>query len=258
MKSLVTVMFLGILFFPRFQILSQSNVLKGRVTLAAESKQNRISRGDSYRNRVKGDVIRNKFQIKEDGYSEVVISLKPMNFSPKLIPTKNANIYQFNKAFSPRLLAATMGSTVQFINKDDFYHNVFSLAPQNRFNIGRRPAGSSNGITIKKQGIIKVFCDIHPQMKATIISMDTPYFTTANADGTYLLDDLPSGKYQIEIFISDYKSVYQIIELRNGQILDLDLNLDQENTAYIGNESNPIIAWSLTCNSGVFCKETKP
>ena len=53
-----------------------------------------------------------------------------------------AEIDQENASFVPQVTAVPSGSTVEFINSDPFYHNVFSLTPGARFNIGRRPTGN--------------------------------------------------------------------------------------------------------------------
>ena len=256
--AIVLHLLIVLLILPTSALSSQSNTLKGSLTLTIKSKKKRISRGNSYRNRVKGDVLTNEFQLNSNHFSEVIVSLKPLNFKPQVLPLKNVKVFQKDKSFSPNLIAVTVGTTVQFVNQDDFYHNVFSLTPKSRFNIGRRPAGSSNGATIKKLGIVKVFCDIHPHMKATIVSLDTPYFATVDSDGSYKINGLPDGKYQIEIYISEYKSNFQTIELQNGETLITDLILDQQRTAYIENNSYRLIADVSCCESGVMCKKTAP
>jgi plastocyanin len=256
--TIILLLTITLSFFTVSNLSSQNNVLKGKLTLTTKSKKQRVSRGNTYRNRVKGDVLTDELQLNESEFSDVIISLRPSNFTPEIHPTKNAKVFQKNKAFSPKLIAVTVGSTVQFVNQDDFYHNVFSLTPKTRFNIGRRPAGSSNGAKIKKIGAVKVFCDIHPQMKATIISLDTPYFVKASEDGKYSIANLPNGKYQIEIYISEYKSTFQTIELKNGQTVVQDLILDQERVAFIENKTSRLIAISTCCDSGVSCKSTTP
>ena len=251
-------LFIIILISPTSYLSSQSNTLKGSLTLTVKSKKKRISRGNSYRNRVKGDAISNEIQLKSDHFSEVIVSLRPLTFNPQILPLKNVKVLQKNKSFSPNLIAVTIGTTVQFVNQDDFYHNVFSLTPKSRFNIGRRPAGSSNGAKIKKLGVVKVFCDIHPHMKATIISLDTPYFAGVSSDGSYTINGLPDGKYQIEIYISEYKSIFQTIELKNGETLISDLILDEERTAFIENNSYRLLANVTCCEIGVLCKNSVP
>jgi plastocyanin len=103
---------------------------------------------------------------------------------------------QRNKAFSPRVLAVPVGSTVDFVNEDEIYHNVFSLSPPRPFDLGLYRAGASRSRTFEEPAIHRVFCNIHSHMTAVVLVLPTSLFTEAGADGAYRLELAP-GRYRL-------------------------------------------------------------
>ncbi|MDP9004745.1 MAG: hypothetical protein M3N12_08135, partial [Verrucomicrobiota bacterium] len=76
------------------------------------------------------------------------ISLAPTNppaavvylqgsFPPAPAPKTPAQVAQKNIAFAPDLLPVLVGSSVEFPNMDETYHNVFSYSKIKRFDLGR-------------------------------------------------------------------------------------------------------------------------
>ena len=121
----------------------------------------------------------------------VVVYLKDPGFRGALRTTKS-ELRQENETFAPHVLAITRGSTVDFPNADPFFHNVFSLSSTASFNLGRYPRGQTRGQPFTKPGLVKVFCDIHSHMSASILVLDHPYFTIPAVDGTYELRERPA------------------------------------------------------------------
>ena len=103
------------------------------------------------------------------------------------------DIRQRDENFIPRVVAVPVGSDVGFPNDDPIYHNVFSLSRAKSFNLGRFPRGDSRSVHVTKPGIIKVFCDIHSHMTATIMVFNHPWFTVVGEDGRFELSGVPSG-----------------------------------------------------------------
>ena len=113
------------------------------------------------------------------------------------LPPTRAEMRQTHETFVPHVVAITRGSRVDFPNDDPFYHNVFSLSSTAAFNLGRFANGRSESFEFRKPGIVKVYCNIHSHMSATILVFDHPYFAIPNLDGTYELPNLPPGDYTI-------------------------------------------------------------
>ncbi len=120
------------------------------------------------------------------------------------LPWKHSGPYrlvQKNKMFSPHLLVVPVGTTVIFPNDDPFFHNVFSLFDGKRFDLGLYEAGTSKEVRFERPGISYLFCNIHPQMSAIVVALQTPFFTTAQADGTLSIQSVPMGEYSAHLWV---------------------------------------------------------
>jgi plastocyanin len=125
----------------------------------------------------------------------VVVYLR--NAKPQAVAPMRAAIRQINETFTPRVVAVTVGSDVEFPNDDPIYHNVFSLSRAKNFNLGRYPRGSTRQVRMDRPGVVKVFCDIHSHMSATIMVLDHPWFAVPDDLGRFQLPALPSGNHSI-------------------------------------------------------------
>ena len=131
----------------------------------------------------------------ESELRHVVVYVKD---APKtaVTPTR-AEIHQHNENFVPRVVAVTVGSTVEFPNDDPIYHNVFSLSRTKTFDLGRFPQGKSRGERFDKPGVVKVFCQIHSHMSATVMVFDHPWFAIPDERGMFDLSGVPPGTHEI-------------------------------------------------------------
>ena len=148
----------------------------------------------------------------------VIVSLHPLDFQPKLALTTDAYISQKEQTFLPLVLPVVVGSKVHFLNEDEFFHNVQSYTPKSRFSIGRRAPGISYSQTINKTGVINLLCDIHSHMNAVILSLDTPYFARVKADGTFTVSNLPDGRYRVEVYHPNCNKIIDEIKVSGGKV----------------------------------------
>jgi plastocyanin len=133
----------------------------------------------------------------------VVLSLSALNRAEASAAKEqpvHARLIQKNKAFSPHLLVIPPGSVVDFPNRDPFFHNVFSLFEGKRFDLGLYESGSSRSVKFDRPGVSYIFCNIHPQMNAIIVSLDTPYYAIAGASGSVKIPNVPPGEYLLQIW----------------------------------------------------------
>src|ERR1700691_5748025 len=121
-------------------------------------------------------------------YSGVVIALTPLEATAMPLPGKHAVMLQKDKTFSPHVLAIQAGSVVEFPNADPIFHNAFSSYNGQVFDVGLYPPGTSRSVRFTRPGVVRVFCNIHPSMSAIVLVLDTPYFATTSADGTFQID----------------------------------------------------------------------
>jgi plastocyanin len=135
-----------------------------------------------------------------------VIWLNPvaLHSLPTVVPGK-FTLMQKNKMFSPHLLVVPVGSIVAFPNADPFFHNVFSLFDGRRFDLGLYEAGSSRTVTFSREGVSYIFCNIHAEMSAVVISLATPLYGTVDARDVFHIRDVPEGDYDLHVWIEGQK-----------------------------------------------------
>ena len=109
--------------------------------------------------------------------------------------TRKVVLDQRNMSFTPHVLAVRVGTTVEFPNRDRVFHNVFSFHDGKRFDLGMYPVGSTRNVTFAKPGLSRIFCNIHPNMAAFVMAVDSGYFATSNASGRFLIAAVPPGSY---------------------------------------------------------------
>lgn len=136
-------------------------------------------------------------QPKPSEISNVIVFLKDPPARRSDPAPMQVTITQRDEAFIPRVVAVTRGSTIDFPNSDPFFHNVFSLSRGATFDLGRYPRGETKSRRFTNTGLVKVYCHIHSHMTASIMVFDHPFFRIPATDGTFSLDDVPAGNYQI-------------------------------------------------------------
>jgi hypothetical protein len=107
---------------------------------------------------------------------------------------------QKDKMFHPHVLPILVGTAVEFPNADPIFHNAFSNYDGQMFDVALYPPGTSRTVVFRKAGIARVFCNIHPAMSAIILVLKTPYFVKVNADGRYLIPNVPAGQYELHYY----------------------------------------------------------
>ena len=113
--------------------------------------------------------------------SWVVVWVEGPRVRPK--PARTSVIMK-GKEFRPRVVVVAVGGTVEFPNEDPIFHNVFSVSGENRFDLELYKRPKSGAWTFQHPGIVRVYCNIHPQMSAVVVVRDNPFFARANADGS--------------------------------------------------------------------------
>jgi plastocyanin len=123
------------------------------------------------------------------------------------------SLAQKDQCFVPRVLPITKGTTVDFPNFDPIYHNVFSVSPVKRFDLGKYPRGQSRKLTFPKTGVVNVFCDIHSNMVATILVLPHHAVTQPDAEGRFALPDVPGGRYVLKVWHPDRPTLTREVDV---------------------------------------------
>ncbi|MDP8982863.1 MAG: hypothetical protein M3O35_19990 [Acidobacteriota bacterium] len=159
--------------------------------LAAGSLTGRVELRDS-----RDPVVR-----KGKDFSGVVISLKPVSGpAPARAADPRAVMAQSDKTFAPHVLAVAVGTSVEFPNNDPIFHNAFSSYNGQIFDIGLYPPGSTRSVRFRREGVVRVFCNIHSSMSAVIVVLGTPWFAVTKKDGSFTIPNVPPGEYQLDVF----------------------------------------------------------
>ena len=139
--------------------------------------------------------------------SEVVIWLKPLDSSVSQVSEssqeqqgKQPQVAQKNKSFHPHLTVIRVGTLVDFPNRDPFFHNVFSFFDGKRFDLGLYEAGTTHSVRFDHLGISYIFCNIHPEMSAVVVVLDTPYYGIPDKSGLVTIANVPDGKYEMHVW----------------------------------------------------------
>lgn len=141
-------------------------------------------------------------------------------------PATPAELRQINKEFIPHVLPIMKGGSVRFSNSDGILHNVHLYqGRRSLFNLAT-PAGAKP-ITKRFQepGEVAVLCDVHPEMSAYIIVLETPYAAVTAADGHYEIAGVPPGSYTLKIWHEKLKPVSTTLTIQGEQTVTVDLAL---------------------------------
>lgn len=140
-------------------------------------------------------------------------------------PKAEAVVDQLKLSFVPHVLPVLAGTKVAFPNSDEVRHNVFSPSPPKRFNLGTYPRGVTKHLVFDRPGVVELLCNVHAEMSGFIVVLETPYVARVAADGTYSLENVPSGTHSIAAWREQLKERRQQIVLRDGETLKVDFEL---------------------------------
>ena len=126
------------------------------------------------------------------------VSLDPPQQKASEIP----KLTQKDKRFHPSVVVIPAGGKVEFPNHDPFFHNVFSLFEGKRFDLGLYESGTTRFVQFERPGISYIFCNIHAEMSAVVIALNTRYYALSDSRGEISIPNVPPGRYEMEVFHS--------------------------------------------------------
>lgn len=103
--------------------------------------------------------------------------------------------------FTPHLLVVPVGTSVTFPNADPFFHNVFSLFNGKRFDLGLYEKGTVRHVLFDREGVSYIFCNIHPEMSAVVLALNTPWWARASDTGFFEIRNVPPGEYDAHLWV---------------------------------------------------------
>ncbi len=123
--------------------------------------------------------------------------------------------------FVPHVLVVQVGTEVRFPNDDRVFHNVFSYHEGKRFDLGLYPVGAVKDVDFNQPGLSRIFCNIHPQMAAYVMVVDTPYFAVTDEAGRFAIDHVPAGSYPYHAWRPGGLVLSGSVDVRAGASLEI-------------------------------------
>lgn len=130
------------------------------------------------------------------------------------------------KQFVPHLVVIPRGSTINFPNHDPFNHNVFSLSAERVFDLGLFGRGESRPVSFPAPGVIRVYCNVHAQMRGLVVVAGSGLFTQPDADGSFRLEGVPPGEYAVHVWHERAQPLTQALRVTAQAPALLSLSLD--------------------------------
>lgn len=159
--------------------------------------------------------MRTRDGTRSDDASGVVVFLEREEATAAPLPRAPA-ISQHGRRFHPSILAVTVGTTVRFPNDDIVFHNVFSLSRGNAFDLQTYGKGIERTHQMRNAGLVKVHCNIHPDMVASVLVLPTARYAITDSQGFWSIPDVPVGTYTLR--------TWQALADGHSQPLTLDSN----------------------------------
>ncbi len=112
-------------------------------------------------------------------------------------PARDVAIAQIHKQFDPLVTVVPVGTPVSFPNRDTVRHHVYSFSPIKPFELKLYAGTPANPVVFDRPGIAVLGCNIHDNMAAWVVVVETPYYGRSAADGVATLTDVPEGSYRL-------------------------------------------------------------
>ncbi len=139
-------------------------------------------------------------------------------------PETGAKVDQRDKAFIPHVSVVPIGTRVSFPNDDTVFHNVFAYFNAKKFDLGMYPRGASKEVTFDKEGVVALLCNVHPDMSAYIMVVNTPYYAVTDSHGTFAIKGVRPGHYVLHVWHESGRETTQSVDVgSDGQTLSLVL-----------------------------------
>jgi plastocyanin len=151
------------------------------------------SRQFKFVERIKYDEIKDFIVYIEGAMTNVTFATPPRD-----VVTAKDSVMQKDATFRPHVMPVVVGTEVRWPNKDDIFHNVFSISDAKNFDLGLYKDPEIGKVTFDKAGRVDVFCSIHSQMSCVILVLQNPFFTATDSKGTYRITNIPPGTYKVK------------------------------------------------------------
>ena len=159
-------------------------------------------------------------------FGRVAIWLEPGNSSA--VRPIEARMGQKGRHFEPELLIIPAGSKVSFPNLDPIFHNIFSLSRAQSFDLGYYSEGKTRDVIFQKEGIVQVYCHVHPEMYGVIVVTSSKWTGHPSPDGSFSWPDVPAGKYRLMVWQRSAGLLHKSITIPQSGSVQVEVKLPEE------------------------------
>ena len=158
----------------------------------------------------------------------VLVWIDGLRTGKLLPPDRRFEIVNQNCLMFPEVQAAIAGGTLNVRNLD---------AAEHRTRITRGDGGEvlatiretdegqvvPNEHVLAKPGVLQLTCDVHSWTHAWIAAFDHPYFATTGADGSFSIDSIPPGRYQLRLWHPRLGAAEESVTIEAGKAAGVTL-----------------------------------
>jgi len=146
---------------------------------------------------------------------------------PKLkTRSTGATVTMKDKAFVPRVSVVSVGARVDFPNQDSIFHNVFSVSGANRFDLELYKKPKSAFKVFEEPGVVRIYCNIHPQMSGFVLVRDNPFWARVSADGSFAIPGVPAGTWVVKAWHERSGESAQTVQVEEAAAAEVAFSLD--------------------------------
>jgi plastocyanin len=131
-----------------------------------------------------------------------------------------------SKAFLPRVTVVGVGASVEFPNQDAIFHNVFSVSGENRVDLQLYKKPKTASKVFDHPCVVRIYCNIHPQMSGFVLVRDNPYWAKVAQDGSYTIPDVPAGTWVLKAWHERAGESAQTVQVKDGGAVETSFTLD--------------------------------
>ena len=179
---------------------AHAGTITGRVHAEGKAGADQAAAAGNYESHALKTAERVDYTDMRDFVVYIVGPLTNVNIAAptNLVQVTTTKVSQQKATFTPHVLPVMVGTTVEWPNKDDIYHNVFSYSEAKQFDLDLYKDPVVKNVTFDKPGQVDVFCSIHANMSCIVLVLENPFFAVSNARGEYAITNVPAGTYQLK------------------------------------------------------------
>ncbi|HEY7538620.1 MAG TPA: carboxypeptidase regulatory-like domain-containing protein [Methylomirabilota bacterium] len=123
-------------------------------------------------------------------------------------------------------VTAMMPGEMDLKNSDDILHNIHTYSTANpSINKAQPKFKKVMAEKFEKPEMIKLTCDVHSWMLGWLAVMPSPFFGVTDANGAAKIDNVPAGKYTVEVWHETLGKQSKQVEVKAGQVTKVAIEM---------------------------------